>query len=77
MTSCMQLLCDTKLKHVMRGSQWPSNEQVWHLITRCHMCVGLTPTSDTAEGLPQQDPMVLVVLSHMHRPSAYQTRPNT
>ena len=31
-------------------------QQVWHLITGCHLCVGSTPTSDNAEDLFQYDP---------------------
>ena len=29
-----------------RGPRWPSGWQVWHLITGCHLCMGLTPTND-------------------------------
>ena len=29
--------------------------QVWHLITGCQLCVGLTPTNDNAEYLSQYD----------------------
>ena len=31
-------------------------EGVWHLITGCHLCVGLTPTSNNAKDLSQYDP---------------------
>ena len=36
--------------------QGHSGEQVWHLITGCHLCVGSTPTSDNAEDVSQYDP---------------------
>ena len=37
------------------GSQWPSGEQVWDIITECHHCVGSTSSNDNAEGLSQYD----------------------
>ena len=36
--------------------QGPSGWQVWHPITGCHLCVGLTPTSHNAEDQSQYDP---------------------
>ena len=38
------------------GPRWPCAWQVWHLITGCHICVGLTPKSGNAEDLSQYDP---------------------
>ena len=35
----------------IRGPQWPSMYEVWHLITGCNLCVGSTPTSHNDEGL--------------------------
>ena len=34
------------------GPLWCAGEQVWLVITGCHLCVGLTPAS---EGLEQYD----------------------
>ena len=41
---------------VLYSPQWPSGQQVCHLITSSFLCLGLTLTSDYAENLSQYDP---------------------
>ena len=44
------------LKKVFCNFQSLVGYHFWHLITGCHLCVGLIPTSDKAEDLSQYDP---------------------
>ena len=38
-------------KHVILDTHWLDGYQVWHLITGCHLCVGLIPISDNTDTL--------------------------
>ena len=40
----------------VQGPQWSSGQQVWHLITDCHLCVGSTLKRGMVEVLSQYDP---------------------
>ena len=63
------------LERDLKGPWWPSGLAIWHLITNCHLCVGLTPTSDNARDMSHYKPTESPTLNFESLLNVLQTSP--